>query len=98
MKKGEKISQSYYNKHNQRIKDGHQHRLNSFNQHSTNNSSSMPNHQHLQANNQALVNQFSEKTVEHKINHRMEQISKNIPVCTKLDTHSSNKLVDNKKQ
>jgi hypothetical protein len=58
----------------------------------------MPNHQHLQANNQALVNQFSEKTVEHKINHRMEQISKNIPVCTKLDTHSSNKLVDNKKQ
>jgi len=34
MKKGEKVAQNYYNKHNKRIKDNQQQRLNNFNQNS----------------------------------------------------------------
>ena len=34
MKKGEKVAQNYYNKHNKRIKDTQQQRLNNFNQNS----------------------------------------------------------------
>jgi predicted solute-binding protein len=50
MKKGEKVAQNYYNKHNLRIKDAHQHRLNNFNQTPINTYSHLSNQQHFDTN------------------------------------------------
>ena len=55
MKKGEKVAKNYYNKHNQRLKDSQQQRLNNFNQNSNKINHTSPNNQRIHIDNGSSI-------------------------------------------